>query len=467
MNKKKLVGWILGGVLSLGAIGGASAGIVVATHDHEYSLEWSTNETHHWHKATCSHEDKVSDLNEHNWGEPQTVSATCTSDGAKTVECISCGYKKVEVLPKTGHSWDGGVITEADCDSDGFTTYTCGNCGSTKNDNYIDKTGHTYFSVFDYDETSHWQVSLCEHEEVRTEAENHSFGEWSTKKPAGCLSDEILHRVCECGYEETKKGQSHKAEEHQFGIDNEYYCMACECFIVDNMSLNDVASTINDGAYDTITYLVTGESTITSGDIARGAETVNIIGDDAQAKLILTGDNYKKVEAGTSNLTIKDLIFEDARTNMASWETWNIMIKSSKLSLIDCSFNNGLLLSSQTEVLIDGCTFLKGHSGHYAVWVGQKGEFTYEDNVDKVDIIDCYFTGYRAIKTLTSGAEINIIRNVFDTIEDKPALNISSVIGDVNTIKFDKNKVLNCEKGVYECESDVLNNLIYGENLVR
>lgn len=65
---------------------------------------------------------------------------------------------------------------------------------------------------------------------------------------------------------------------------------------------------------------------------------------------------------------------------MASWETWNIMIKSNKLHMLNCSLNNGLLLSRQTDIIIEGCTFLKGHSNHYAIWVGQKGEFNYVEN---------------------------------------------------------------------------------------
>lgn len=46
-------------------------------HSHTFSSEWTTNETHHWHAATCEHAEEKSDYGEHVFG----------SNG----EC-SCGY---------------------------------------------------------------------------------------------------------------------------------------------------------------------------------------------------------------------------------------------------------------------------------------------------------------------------------------------------------------------------------------
>ena len=36
---------------------------------HTYSLEWSSDKTHHWHAATCEHSDQVADRAEHTWDE--------------------------------------------------------------------------------------------------------------------------------------------------------------------------------------------------------------------------------------------------------------------------------------------------------------------------------------------------------------------------------------------------------------
>ncbi len=48
------------------------------THEHAFSSEWSTNETHHWHAATCEHTSEVKDKAEH------MISGR---------ECSVCGYK--------------------------------------------------------------------------------------------------------------------------------------------------------------------------------------------------------------------------------------------------------------------------------------------------------------------------------------------------------------------------------------
>ncbi len=37
-------------------------------HTHTYATEWTADDTHHWHSATCEHTTEVSDKAEHNWG---------------------------------------------------------------------------------------------------------------------------------------------------------------------------------------------------------------------------------------------------------------------------------------------------------------------------------------------------------------------------------------------------------------
>ena len=49
-------------------------------HTHEFSEEWSSDATNHWHKATCEHTDEVADLAPHTWGD----------DG----KCTVCGRDK-------------------------------------------------------------------------------------------------------------------------------------------------------------------------------------------------------------------------------------------------------------------------------------------------------------------------------------------------------------------------------------
>ena len=59
----------------LAACGGSTEG--GKPHEHVFSSQWSHNETHHWHAATCEHTDEVKDKAEHDFANG---------------ECV-CGYK--------------------------------------------------------------------------------------------------------------------------------------------------------------------------------------------------------------------------------------------------------------------------------------------------------------------------------------------------------------------------------------
>ena len=73
----------------------------LATHD--YSTEWSKNDTHHWHECSCG--DK-SDEAKHSFGEwTITDEATATENGEKTRSCV-CGQTETETIHATGTNGD-------------------------------------------------------------------------------------------------------------------------------------------------------------------------------------------------------------------------------------------------------------------------------------------------------------------------------------------------------------------------
>ena len=73
----------------------------VVEHTHTYSTEWSKNETHHWHAATCEHITEVSDKAEHTWNEGVvTLEPTVEAFGEKTYTCTVCSQTKVESIDK-------------------------------------------------------------------------------------------------------------------------------------------------------------------------------------------------------------------------------------------------------------------------------------------------------------------------------------------------------------------------------
>lgn len=65
---------------------------VACGHTHTYSEDWSTNATHHWHKATCDHTDETSSYGEHVY------------DNESDTVCNTCSYERETA---TYNIWDG------------------------------------------------------------------------------------------------------------------------------------------------------------------------------------------------------------------------------------------------------------------------------------------------------------------------------------------------------------------------
>ena len=83
----------------------ATYSITVAAHTHTYSNAWSSDDTHHWHAATCGHDVKDS-YAEHTFGAWVTdTEASCTTDGSKHHVCSVCGKSVSETIPATGHTY--------------------------------------------------------------------------------------------------------------------------------------------------------------------------------------------------------------------------------------------------------------------------------------------------------------------------------------------------------------------------
>ena len=76
------------------AVSTLMVGCKAEVHTHTFAEEWSSDETAHWHAATCEHTDEKSGFAEHSYGEyVSNNDATTEKDGTKTRECSVCGYK--------------------------------------------------------------------------------------------------------------------------------------------------------------------------------------------------------------------------------------------------------------------------------------------------------------------------------------------------------------------------------------
>ena len=153
-------------------------------HEHAFATEWTSNETHHWHAATCGHTDQVKDKAEHDFPETWTeiTAATEEDDGLEERLCSVCEYRETRIIIMLGHNhnvdrnnwtsdethhWhaadcgrpahnedfaphteDSGTVTTAPtCVTRGIKTYKCTVCDKVLRTEEIPATGHTEDSV--------------------------------------------------------------------------------------------------------------------------------------------------------------------------------------------------------------------------------------------------------------------------------------------------------------------------------
>ena len=72
--------------------------VVAPTHAHQYSNQWTSDATNHWHECECG---EKSDLSAHQFQWVIDWEATATKTGRKHQECTICGYQTAPVtIPK-------------------------------------------------------------------------------------------------------------------------------------------------------------------------------------------------------------------------------------------------------------------------------------------------------------------------------------------------------------------------------
>ena len=98
----KILAIALACVLGVGVICAVVLPIALA-HKHEFSAEWTTNKTDHWHSATCEHTDEKKDFGAHVWdGGVITRPADYGVVGERKFTCKDCGYSYTEDIDALG-----------------------------------------------------------------------------------------------------------------------------------------------------------------------------------------------------------------------------------------------------------------------------------------------------------------------------------------------------------------------------
>ena len=113
MKKIKLLG-VLAIALTLGLAacngGGASSGSGKGSsskHVHTFdTTKWESDDTAHWHPATCEHTTQKGDRANHDFGDPtDVVPAECEKAGSQKVTCKVCNKEVTQELAALEHNW--------------------------------------------------------------------------------------------------------------------------------------------------------------------------------------------------------------------------------------------------------------------------------------------------------------------------------------------------------------------------
>ena len=198
------------------------AGCNPEIHVHTFDRNWSSDETNHWHKATCEHSDEVADKATHAFGNSETIKeATCSEEGVSEQVCKVCGYIKKSNIEKKTHTLVISPTVSPTCTEPGFSGgIECSVCGEILTPaNEIGSLGHDFSSS------------------------------WTTDKSATCTEEGSRSRHCtRC--DEKSEATSISATGHQSTPDHEVpatciksglsegsHCSVCNIVLVEQVSV--------------------------------------------------------------------------------------------------------------------------------------------------------------------------------------------------------------------------------------
>ena len=78
----------------------ADLDIDLLVHEHTFADSWTSDDTYHWHVATCEHTEEVSEKGEHTFEWEITQNPTETEKGEKTGTCTVCEYNETVEIEK-------------------------------------------------------------------------------------------------------------------------------------------------------------------------------------------------------------------------------------------------------------------------------------------------------------------------------------------------------------------------------
>ncbi len=139
--------------------------IPAMTEAHTFSEEWTSDDTYHWHDATCGHPTLNSKESKHTWNNGTiSTAATCTGEGVKVFTCTTCSRTRKESIPATGH---------------------------------------IYSTSWSMDSTKHWHSATCKHNGLKEDENAHTFPTYGTAISQGNGTYKFRYECSTCGYAKT------------------------------------------------------------------------------------------------------------------------------------------------------------------------------------------------------------------------------------------------------------------------
>lgn len=189
---------------------------------HPYAEEWTTDENHHWHIATCSHTDMLYGMGSHNWNEGElTLAPTESATGIMIYTCVDCSRTRTETIPELGHVHNFNVKSDAHIAS-------LATCQSKATYYYICECGVVGTSTYEFGSFG-----------------GHSFVNYVYDGNATCSADGTKTAICSidgCGETDTVKAEGTKLA-HSFSnswsSDDNYHWHAATCTHTDQISAKE------------------------------------------------------------------------------------------------------------------------------------------------------------------------------------------------------------------------------------
>lgn len=149
----------------------AGCGETQKEHQHTFAEEWSFNESTHYHEATCEHTDLKSEEGSHNF-----VNGVCSVCGYEQIIPHTHTFATEWSTNETEH-WHAATCEHTDLKSDeGSHNFVNGVCSVCGYEQIIPHT-HTFSTDWTSDVTGHWHAATCEHTDLKSGEAAHSYVE--------------------------------------------------------------------------------------------------------------------------------------------------------------------------------------------------------------------------------------------------------------------------------------------------